>query len=256
MGRGSTFPILNSDDIILLMKINPTDKAQSLIADIDFLLFGDSSVLNTSYSLTDRIRNINNAWDEAVTILYQADPNHKWDDTTNADLPFATLDLTSGQDHYTLLESALVIHRVRVKDEGGNWVTLTPKLRSELDDTQLASTGTPEYYYKMGGVVFPVPVPNYGISDGVELEFQRGANHFTITSTDDEPGFNSQFHNFLSVSAALMYAIANGMNEKVVVLSQQKAAIANAMRNHYQMRSPDERPQLRLQRRSVRSYGF
>src|SRR3990172_7051999 len=98
------------------MKFNPTDKAVSIIADIDFLLFGDSSVLNTDYSLTDRTRAVNLAWDEAVAELYKADPNHKWDDTSNADFPFATLDLTANQDHYTLLDSALVIHRVRMKD--------------------------------------------------------------------------------------------------------------------------------------------
>lgn len=238
------------------MQFNPADKANSLIADIDFLLFGDSATLNTVYSLTDRTRNINLAWDEVVAQLYQADPNHKWDDTTNADLPFATLDLTANQDHYTLLDSALVIHRVRMKSPSGDWVTLTPKLRSELSDSDLASSGNPAYYYKIGGVVFPVPVPDYGVADGVELEFQRGANHFTIASTTAEPGFNSQFHQILSVSAALRYALANGLEKKIAYLQAEKAAIANAMRTHYERRSPDERPKLRLRKPSVRTYGL
>lgn len=239
------------------MQFNPSDKSLSLIADIDFLLYGSGDTFNSAYSLADRTRNINIAWDEAVAILYTADPNHKWDDTTNADLPFATLDLVANQDHYTLLDSALVIHRVRIKDpSGANWVTLTPKLRSELSDSELASSGNPSYYHKIGGVVFPIPVPNYGVAGGVELEFQRGANHFLTTDTSKEAGFNPMFHRFLSIGAALMYAVANGMTDKSIILDKQKTAIAGAMREHYERRSPDERPKFRLARRSIGSYGL
>lgn len=238
------------------MQFNPADKSKSLIADIDFLLYGDSSTFNSNYSLVDRTRNINIEWDATVIELYKADPNHKWDDTTNPDLPFATLDLSANADHYTLLDSALVIHRVRMKDPNGKWMTLTPKLRSELSDSELEATGTPSCYYKMGGVVFPLPIPNYGIADGVEIEFQRGANHFVTSDTDKEPGFNSQFHQLLSIGAALRYAIANGMDKKAAYLGQQKTAIVSAMREHYERRSPDERPQIKLRKPSVRNYGL
>lgn len=238
------------------MQFNPTDKSISLIADIDFLLFGDGSTFNSDYSLVDRTRNINTAWDEAVTELYKADPNYKWDDTTNADFPLATLNLTADQDHYTLLDSALVIHRVRIKDSQGDYKTLTPRLRSELTDDDLKSTGEPESYYKMGGAVFPIPVPNYGATDGVEIEFQRGANHFSTTDTDKSPGFNSQFHRFLSVSAALDYASAQGLVKKITTLSAAKENWRQRMVQFYQMRSPDERPKMRLKPRTFRSYGL
>lgn len=238
------------------MQFNPTNKSNSLIAHIDFLLFGDGSTLNSTYSIVDRTRNINISWDSVVADLYKADPNHKWDDTSNSDLPFATLDLSSGLDHYTLLDSALVIHRFRIKTPTGKWQTLTPVLRSELSDSELEATGTPEKYYKIGGVIFPVPVPNYGYADGVELEFQRGANHFVTTDTTKEPGFNSQFHQILAIDAALMYAIANGLKEKAAFLGQQKTAVVSAMREHYERRSPDEKPKIKLKKPSVANYGL
>jgi hypothetical protein len=238
------------------MLFNPADKSNSIISHIDFLLFGDGSTFNTEYSLIDRTRNVNITWDEVVSELYKADPNHKWDDTTNSDLPFATTALLANQNHYDLLDSALVIHRVRMKDQSGKYVTLTPVLRRELTDSELESTGTPEKYYKIGGVVFPIPVPDYGATDGVELEFQRGANHFTISDTDKEPGFNSQFHQLLPVSAALMYAIAHGMSKKIQVLLSEKERIKTAMTEHYERRSPDEQPQIRLRRRSRNQYGL
>jgi len=230
------------------MQFNPTDKSISLIGDIDFLLFGDSTTLNTAYALVDRVRNVNIEWDEALTILYRADPNYKWDDVSNTDFPIATITLTSGLDHYTMLDSAQVIHRVRAKDLNGSWVTLDPVLRRELSDSELEATGTPKKYYKSDGAIFPVPIPNYGYSAGFELEFQRGGNHFVTGDTTKEAGFNSQFHQFLSVGAALRYALANGMDEKIKLLQQQKTAIADAMREHYEMRSPDEHPKLKLKR--------
>jgi len=238
------------------MQFNPSDKSDSLIADIDFLLYGDSSVFNTSYSLIDRTRNINIAWDEAVTELYKADPNYSWDDTTNTDFPIATIPLTANLDHYTLLDSALVIHRVRMMDSNGVLRTLDPVSRRELSDTELNSTGSPSKYYKMGGAIFPSPVPNYGFTAGVELEFQRGANHFLTTDTDKSPGFNPQFHRFLSTSAALDYAIANGMDSKTAQLRANKESIRKSMIEHYQRRSPDQRPKLTLKRRSVSNYGL
>jgi len=229
------------------MQFNPTDKSISIIGDIDFLLFGNSATLNTDYSLIDRTRNINIAWDEVVASLYKADPNYKWDDTSNSDFPFATLALTEAQDHYTLLDTALVIHRVRMKDsQGANWITLTPRLRSELTDTELNATGTPNKYYKFGGAVFPLPVPDYGVAGGVELEFQRGGNHFSSTDTEDSPGFNSQFHQILSIKGAKRYALANGMDEKVAMLTAMEEDISRKMVEHYQLRSPDEKPRFRL----------
>lgn len=239
-----------------MVQFNPTDKSISLIADIDFLLFGDSSTFNTSYSLTDRTRNINIAWDEVVAELYKADPAHKWDDTTNTDFPFATLTLVSGRDHYTMLDSALVVHRVRMKDSTGTMRTLTSVLRSELSDSELLATGSPDKYYKMGGAIFPVPVPNYGYADGVELEFQRGANYFTASDTTKSPGFSSQFHQFLSISASLRYAISNGMDKKTAQLRAEKEGLRKAIREHYQLRSPDDRPRMRLKKRSISHYAL
>lgn len=237
------------------MQFNPTDKSISLVGDIDFLLFGDSSTLNTDYSLIDRTRNINVAWDEAVTELYKADPNHQWDDTNNTDFPIATTALTSGLDHYTMLDSSLVVHRVRMKDAQGNWITLLPRLRREFTDTELNATGTPSAYYKLAEAIFPLPVPDYGVAAGVELTFQRGGNHFTTASTTAKPGFNSQFHQILSISAALRYAMANGMSEKAASLTAMKEDVRQKMVEHYQVRSPDERPKLGL-KRNIRHYGL
>lgn len=243
------------------MQINPTDKSVSIVGDIDFLLFGDSSSLNTDYSLTDRIRNINIAYDEIIAEIFKADPNFKWDDTNNTDFPIATTTLTSGLDHYSMPDSTLVVHRVRVKDRNGHLVTLTSKNRAELSDTELNSTGgIPDKYFKEGNAIFPLPVPDYGYSAGVELELQRGGNHFTTASTTASPGFNSQFHQLLSIKASLRYALSNGMDQKVSILNDMlhnndRTGLVDRLLEHYQLRAMDERPKLKLNR-DMRHYGL
>lgn len=237
------------------MQFNPTSKSISIIGDIDFLLFSNSATLNTDYSLIDRTRNVNIAWDEVVAELYKADPNHMWDDTTNVDFPIATTALVASLDHYTMLDTSLVVHRVRMKDANGSWITLTPRLRGELTDTELNATGTPDKYYKIAEAIFPVPVPDYGYAGGVELTFQRGGNHFATTDTDTSPGFNSQFHQILSIKAAKRYALANGMDQKVAMLQGMEEDIMRKMVEHYQLRSPDEKPKFRLAK-NVANYGL
>lgn len=237
------------------MEFSNSSTQSGLIQDIDFLLFGSSDTFNTDYSLKDRTRNVNISMDEAVAELFKADPNFMWDDTTNENFPIATLNLTA-VDHFTIPDSSLVVHRIRIKDQNGAWKTLTPKMRREMSDSELASTGTPNSYYKIDNAIFPIPVPNYTYSGGIELEFQRGANHFVSTDTTKKPGFNPQFHSFLSVGAALRYAIANGMNKKITVLAAEKERIKSSMREHYQLRSPDERPKMKLRAGNIKRYGF
>lgn len=237
------------------MMFSDSSNYTGLLNDIDFLLFGDGTTFNTDYSLEDRTRNINISLDEAVAELFKADPNFMWDDTTNEDFPIATLNLEA-QDHFTIPDASLVVHRVRIKDQNGKWITLTPKMRRELTDAELEETGTPSKYYKIDNAIFPLPIPSYTYSGGIELEFQRGANHFVSTDTTKTPGFNPQFHQFLSVNAALRYAVANGMTKKISTLAAEKERIKMSMREHYQLRSPDERPRLRLRAGNYRRYGL
>lgn len=233
------------------LKFNPTNKEDSICADIDFLLFGNSSTLNTDYSLIDRTRNINISLDEVVSELFKADPNFMWDDTTNPDFPIAIT--TTSNDHVTIADETLVVHRVRIK-VNNEYKTLTPVTRRELSDGDLNSSGTPDKYYKIDNAIFPIPVPASSIE--YEIEFQRGANHFATSDTDKKPGFNPQFHQYLSVGASLRYALANGMREKVTFLQGEKERVRMMIQDHYSRRSPDDRTRLKLKKSNVSNYGL
>ena len=237
------------------MKFNPTDKTDSIVAQIDFLLFGDSTNFNSKYSLVDRARNVNLEMDEVVVALFKADSNWTWDDIDNSNFPIATGDLVANQDHYSLPDKTLAINMVRIKDKSGNYQTLDAVNRKELNDAELRNKGIPSYYYKLGAAIFPVPVPDYGSTGGIEVQYQRGANHFVGTATDDEPGFASIFHEILPIGAAYRYAFANGMDNKAAMLKQMKDEKMRSIEEHYQSRSKDSNVSIKLKRTS-RSVGI
>ena len=238
------------------MVFNDETNKQGLIQDIDFLLFGKGDVFNDNYSLEDRTRNINIMYDEAVIELLKADPNWQWDDKNSNKLPIVWGDLQGGRDHYTFPVDLSIIHRLRVKNKQGNFTTLTPVSRRELSDTQLKSKGTPHCYYKLDNSVFTVPVPDYSSTKGIEIQIQRGAEHFNINDTDKEPGFQGKFHQYLSVGAALRYALANNMDNKAQNLSVIKEGIKADMNAFYERRAKDKMPNLETEKRNIKHFGL
>lgn len=248
--------LLTSVVELVTMLFNPTDKSNSLIADIDFLLFGTSAVFNDDYSLIDRTRNVNIAYDEVVAELYSASSEWEFDDTTNTNIPIATIALTANQDHITLLDSASVIHRVRVRTRDGKYKTLEPKTRKQLSDSQLSATGTPDSYFKMGSIIRFSPIPDYGYAAGVEVEFQRGGNYFQTSDEGVEIGFDKLFHQRLSLGAAHRYALANSMTEKANYLSAEIEKMRSKMVAHYQKRSSEVVPSLKLKQKGIKRYGL
>jgi hypothetical protein len=229
---------------------------QGIIQDIDYLLWGDGKTFNPSYSLEDRTRNINGRYDEITSLLFRADPRWKWDDSNYENLPIGTTELKANQENYAFGDPLLVISKLRVKDRNGDYITLTPRAREELPDSILNGHGDPQYYYKIGNAVFPVPIPDYGMDEGFEITFQRMANYFVSTDTDKMPGFAPNFHRYLSIGAALDHAIANGMTEKINVLTAMLEVKKKEIDEHYNRRSADERPKLTLKRQSVRHFGL
>jgi hypothetical protein len=123
--------------------------------------------LYSAYPIEDRTRDINIVYDEAVIEFLKADPNWKFDDFNYSNLNIIYRDLESGKTHYTVPDSLLVFQMVRIKDKNGDWKTLDPVFRKELTSDELNSVGEPEKYYKIGNSVFPIPLPDYGISNGI-----------------------------------------------------------------------------------------
>ena len=215
---------------------------QDLVSDARYWSGTDSD----TYPIEDLTRNANFALDKVVSLIFKSDRRWQWDDANNTDLNIATSDLVSGQYDYSFAVSHLKINRVRVKDTLGNWKTLEPVDRREITDTDLALTGTPTHYDKQVGSFFLHPIPNYGSTGGLEVEFQRGASYFTTADTTKEPGFAPQFHRLISLYAARDYCAVEGLIDRMTVIDQRIAALEMELAEFYATRDIDDRPKMTL----------
>lgn len=224
---------------------------QSLYHDF---LFWIGAEYDTTVVFTDWTRSANFALDYAVRKIFQAMGDWKWDDANNSDLPIATTDIVSGQENYTIADEDLRINRVRFMDQNGNWHTLDPRTRREDKDHLLAKSGRPRTYFKQGRSIFPLPVPNYEMSGGIEIEFERGSNYFTVDDTTTAPGIPTPFHRYVSLLAANDFCIANvQLAPRLAPIQNAIAALDADLIEFMSHQDRDEKPKLKL-RRSTEHY--
>lgn len=186
-----------------------------LIKDTKFWA-GISETDTTSYTNAEIIRSYNFNLDLIITKLTRVSGTWQFDDSTYTDMDIATNNLVANQDNYTIGNDMARIQRLRVKDTNGTWITLTPKDRRELSDTDLNSTGTPMYYDKIGSSLMLYPVADYSSTGGIEIQYQRGANYIDQTDVDNDValGISPQILRWASLLAALDYTETNEMENR------------------------------------------
>lgn len=197
------------------MKFNPTEAEESLYKDC---LFWSGATTTTFPVDPDFTRSANFALDICNAIILRSNDKSQYDDRDNTGELIATINLTSGTQAYSIQASWLKIARVRVKDSNGNWQTLRKVDRSQIGDSALASSGTPYAYDILGNYIYLVATPNYSSTNGIEIQFQRGSDHFVVGDTDKEPGFAPQFHRLVSMMPSLDFTESNKQKDKAAVL--------------------------------------
>jgi len=222
-----------------------------LVSDIKFWC-SIPSTDTTTYPIEDLVLNANFALDRATNLILRSDARWKWDDTNRSDLSIGTQSIVSGQQDYSITVSHLKILKLRIKDSAGNWISISPTSRNELTDAQIVATGTPTQYEKIGNSVFLFPTPNYSSTDGLEIQFQRGASYFTISDTTKQPGFASDFHRLVSLYASLDYLTVNGMIQRATMVQNRITAMEQELLERYSQRSGDETPRVSF---SKNDYG-
>lgn len=234
-----------------------------LVQDIDFLVNSDSN----SYPLADKTRNINRYYEKAVAAIFEADGRWEYDDQNSSDLPIATTALVQNQQDYSFDPSFLIVSRVEVKDQSGNWTALAPFSQSDIvrggipgyipsqSLTQFLNTpGIPQYYDKMANSIFLYPAPSYAQVTSLKVYFQRQTTYFVPTDTTKSPGFSPLFHRILSMGAAVDYATAKNLD---IILPHGRipnSFIADLdkmwddLRNYYSRKGKDENLGLKVRK--------
>ena len=226
----------------------------SIVADVHYWAGSDS----VTYPILDITRNANQALSKVVEMIMRSAGRWQFDDTNYDTLPIATTDLVANQTNFSLDVSHLKVARVRIKDEHGKWRILRPVDRRDLSEEELNATGTPDKYDKLGVSLFFFPLQNYDYPEGVEVQFERDADYFTVDDTTKAPGFASTFHRLISLYTALDYTEPNELEARSRKIQKRIDRMEAELVEFYSDRDRDEQPFMQTEGNreyAVDSYG-
>ena len=236
------------------MVYNDSSNKLVIINETSTWCFGNSANDDTTaYPLADKTRNVNNWYDRVTSLILQSDARWEWDDVNQTDLPIATTALVANQQDYGLDTAVQYkIQRVEILDTTGDAIRLHPI--SEQDKKNIAMTeyretaGTPKEYDLIGNSIFLYPKPSYAKALGLKLYFQRGASYFVSGDTTKTPGFNEMFHRILTYGAAYDFALANGLQSKIVLFRTEIDKLEEGLIIFYSDRHKDSKVRMKLSR--------
>ena len=188
----------------------------------------------TSYPAATLLRRINEAYEQVVGWLINADGTWQWDDTNNSDLPIGTQTLVVSQSAYTFNDKFLQLEEAQIKDVNGKWHIIRPIDQKEFSkytplSEEFSTDGLPIYYDKVSDDTIKLyPAPSASactLASGLKIKFKRTAAVFTsaeVTTGTKVPGFASPYHYILSYMAAIPYCMTYkkdrvGLYEKKVM---------------------------------------
>lgn len=219
------------------------------------------SAASSSYPLSVKTRDINNAYAEYFLLAVQSSGSWLADDTNQTDYPIITANLVANQQDYTFTVDGSVtpnqildIYRVEIKDASGNWVLI--KSYDENDETtalsqQATQSGTPTRYSKTANGIFLDSKPSYASTGGLKIWFARTPSYFLSTDTTKKPGIPDVFHRYLAIHPAYFYCLQKGLPQSVAYFNE-KTKLEKQIETYYSQRNKDEKPRLTVTQRSCR----
>lgn len=221
----------------------------SLYHDTLFKL-GISRTDTTRYPLNDWVRSVNNWYRRVDSWIWNVVGEWEYDDSNYTTLPCATTTVVDEQQDYQLPSTAKKIDRVEMKDINGNYYKLKP-FNKEMTETALSefyeTPGKPVYYDLIGRSILLYPKPDTDQIDesaGIKVYFSRDIEEFTTSDTTATPGFDENFHEILSIGAAMDYANVIDQS-RLNVLNKNLIELKNELEQFYGSRHRELRPKIK-----------
>lgn len=226
------------------MEFSNSVNKNGLVQDVDFLC----QTTTASYPLTDKVRNINNAYMNVNRLIWEVAEGWQYDDSNKTDLPIATTTLVHNQKNYTIPSTAQRIQRVEIKDSNGDWLLISQidvnEIRESINEF-METAGMPQYYDIIADSVFLYPTPSSAYvagADDMQLYFDRTVTLFTSASTTASPGFAEPFHRILSLSASIDF---EKDDLKLRRMAGEKADLVEGLKRFYSHRNVERRNSIR-----------
>ena len=187
-------------------------------------LFQDLTKTNpTSYTAYKYARDANNALAYyVINLAIPSSGNAQFDDSNQTDYPEVKIDLVSGQFDYPLLTDAstsanqiLTLRRIEmaVDSNGIVYKKLYPYDPIQESDESIiyrrGIQGMPYRYYWKANSIFIDPVPNYSVTGGLRVFFERTSTYFAGTDTTKVAGIPHAHQEYLVYRPAYLYAVTN-----------------------------------------------
>lgn len=227
-------------------------KLQEILDETKFLLSLSNDENNTIYKVKDFVRHANLALDEVLHIIFSVDQNWTFDDKNNTDLPIAVTDLEKHQRGYVFHDDFLKVDRVEIKDENDNWYKLEP---INLDDTDISfeelskNFGKPKYYREVGNKLLIFPISDYSQEKSIKVYFQRKMKKFDSENMEYEPGFQKDFHDYISLYCAYRYTLpVPDMTNQMKSFQNKLEELKQSLKENYKTKSEPEKVTLGFQK--------
>ena len=231
------------------MKFYDATNKRAICQKIDRLCDSD----DTSYPRLNKTAEVNDAYEEVIGDLINADGTWQWDDTNYDDLPIGTQTLVSGQNAYTFSDKFLQLLEVQIKGKDGKFRIITPIDQREYSDEapleeDFSTAGEPIYYDKVSDDTIKLyPAPDNGVSvtlaSGLKIKFKRTAAIFTsaeVTAGTKVPGFASPYHSILSYMSAIPYCMIY-KKDRVALYEKRVMDLKKELIELYSGREKDKR---------------
>lgn len=200
---------------------------------------------------------VNLAFDDFISIGFQASGRWQLDDSNHTDYPIITANLVSGQRDYSFTVDGsnnliLDIYKVLVADSSGVFHEVDPVDAQSSKDTQgfwdgRNTGGSPIKYDKTANGIFLDPVPNYNATGGLKVYINREPSYFTYEDTTKKPGVAGHLHSYFFLKPALVYARRKGLEnleeiEKEVIKYEgiRGTSVQGKIAEYFGLRTKDE----------------
>jgi hypothetical protein len=186
------------------------------IADINLEARALCDADTVSYPAATLLRRVNAAYERIIGKLIARNGTWQFDDSNFTTFPIGKTTLVAGQHDYKFDSTHLIIERVQVMDNDGEWHLLTPIDQQNVNipmEEYATDDGFPTEYDKSGSslILYPAPAAaDCTLVDGLRVYYQRTASIFTtdeVNTGTKVPGFPSPYHMLLAYEAAIPYCL-------------------------------------------------
>ena len=213
------------------MQFSDTTNKSGVIQTIErWTGLGDAAISGDTTLLRKITSSVNDAFDTLLPLVLSFSDHLRWDDINHSDLPIGTFDIVSGQGDYSIVADAngldiLNITAVRLKSSSSSYladlekITIDEVLGENAMNPNSSETGVPTKYLEFGNTIFLYPKPNFSLTSGGQIFFEREPSYFAYTDTTKEPGIPKPFHSLLALYASLDWILIYKNDNTALIIS-------------------------------------